>query len=110
MLKKFTCTALAVSIMISGMICVSATSKAAFSLENAKEYFTLMNGCSRTALKNYNDEDTVDAIVSVSYTHLDVYKRQVFNSILNQIFKHKLHKFFVCKNFLVICSYDNIFT
>ena len=32
------------------------------------------------------------------------------DSILNQIFKHKLHKFFVCKNFLVICSYDNIFT
>ena len=43
MLKKFTCTALAVLIMISGMICVSATSKADFSLENAKEYFTLMN-------------------------------------------------------------------
>lgn len=63
MLKKFTCTALAVLILISGMICVSATSKADFSLENAKEYFTLMNGCSRTALKNYNDEDTVDAIV-----------------------------------------------
>ena len=69
MLKKFTCTALAVSIMISGMICVSATSKADFSLENAKEYFTLMNGCSRTALKNYNDEDTVDAIV---YCGLDL--------------------------------------
>lgn len=69
MLKKFTCTALAVSIMISGMICVSATSKADFSLENAKKYFTLMNGCSRTALKNYNDEDTVDAIV---YCGLDL--------------------------------------
>ena len=69
MLKKFTCTALAVLIMISGMICVSATSKADFSLENAKEYFTLMNGCSRTALKNYNDEDTVDAIV---YCGLDL--------------------------------------
>ena len=69
MLKKFTCTALAVSIMISGMICVSATSKADFSLENAKEYFTLMNGCSRTALKNYNDEDTVDGIV---YCGLDL--------------------------------------
>lgn len=69
MLKKFTCTALAVSIMISGMICVSATSKEDFSLENAKEYFTLMNGCSRTALKNYNDEDTVDAIV---YCGLDL--------------------------------------
>lgn len=69
MLKKFTCTALAVSIMISGMICVSATSKADFSLDNAKEYFTLMNGCSRTALKNYNDEDTVDSIV---YCGLDL--------------------------------------
>lgn len=51
------------------MICVSATSKADFSLENAKEYFTLMNGCSRTTLKNYNDEDTVDAIV---YCGLDL--------------------------------------
>ena len=62
--------ALAVLIMISGMICVSATSKADFSLENAKEYFTLMHGCSRTALKNYNDEDTVDAIVYLSLIHI----------------------------------------
>lgn len=36
MLKKFTCTALAVSIMISGMICVSATSKADFHLKMPK--------------------------------------------------------------------------
>ena len=47
MLKKFTCTVLSVIVALLSAVCVTAASKADFSIENADEYFTLMNGCSR---------------------------------------------------------------
>lgn len=69
MLKKFTCIALSALIMVLGTVCVSAKSKSEFSLENLNEYCTLINGCSKASLKNYNDEDVLDAI---AYCGLDL--------------------------------------
>ena len=68
MLKKFTCTVLSVIVALLSAVCVTAASKADFSIENADEYFTLMNGCSRMSLKNYGSDDVVDVI---AYCGLD---------------------------------------
>lgn len=62
MLKKFTCTVLSVIVALLSAVCVTAASKADFSIEKADEYFTLMNGCSRMSLKNYGSDDVVDVI------------------------------------------------
>lgn len=68
MLKKFTCTVLSVIVALLSAVCVTAASKADFSIEKADEYFTLMNGCSRMSLKNYGSDDVVDVI---AYCGLD---------------------------------------
>ena len=34
---------------------------------------------------NYDDIDDPDAFASVSYTHLDVYKRQVFRYVVQSV-------------------------
>lgn len=69
MLKKILCTVLSVILLLMGTVCAEAASENNFSLDKVGEYFTLMNGCSRVALKNYGDKDVVDAIV---YCGLDL--------------------------------------
>lgn len=68
MLKKFTCAVFAAIVLLTSSVYASAASKNDFSIEKADEYFTLMNGCSLTALQNYESNDVVDAI---AYCGLD---------------------------------------
>lgn len=69
MFKKFICIVLSAFIMLIGTVSVGAASKNEISLENMAQYYNLINGCSKTALKNYQDNDTVDVI---AYCGLDL--------------------------------------
>lgn len=69
MLKKLTCVIISAVVLIMSTVCVFAKSYDKSSFENAEEYFALINGCSSVTLKNYDNDDVVDAIV---YCGLDL--------------------------------------
>lgn len=74
MLKKLVCAALSAIIMLIGTLSAGAVSLNDLSDESLDEYCTLINGCSRAALRNYEDNDVIDAVV---YCGLDLKSPQM---------------------------------
>ena len=77
MFKKLTAfflTFILASLSVVNVNALDITSGQNFSPEALNDYFTLINGCSQAALKNYEDDEYVEGVV---YSGLDITNPQI---------------------------------